>query len=332
MRAAWYDQQGLAGEVLHVGDRPDPEPGTGEVRVRVTYSGVNPGDTKKREGWLGSAMPYAEVIPHSDGAGVVDRVGSETDHALVGKRVAVHGAQSYRPSGTAAEYVVVPVELVTPLPDAVPDDIAALLGIPGVTAHRAVFGDGPVSGGVVLVQGVAGAVSSIAAQLARRDGATVIGTVRRTSDLNRPGLPEVDHLVALDDDPGTAIRRIAPAGVDRVIEVALDANADLDATVVANDAVIATYFARGERLSLPFPPLLFANVTVRFLGSDDFPAVAKRAAMDDLVAAVASGDLRLRVGEVRPLEQIADAHDAVDAGRSGRVVLRIAAAGLADQT
>lgn len=323
MKAAWYDEQGVASEVLRVGERPDPAPGEGEVRVRVTFSGVNPGDTKKREGWLGSAMPYPEVIPHSDGAGVVDQVGAGVDQALIGRRVAVHGAQSYRQFGTAAEYTIVPTDLVTPLPDTVSDEIAALLGIPGITAHRAVFSDGPVAGKVVLVHGVRGGVSGIAAQLAKRGGATVIGTVRRSSDLGSDGLPELDHVVALDDDPAAAVRRIAPDGVDRIVEVALDANADLDAAVIANDGVIATYFARGDRVSLPFPPLLFANVTVRFLGSDDFPPAAKRAAMDDLIAAVCEGALRLSVGEVVPLEQIAQAHDDVDTGRVGRVLVRI---------
>lgn len=324
MKAAWYDEQGVAGEVLRVGKRPDPVPDEGEVRVRVLFSGVNPGDTKKREGWLGSAMSYPEVIPHSDGAGVVDRVGAGVDVELVGRRVAVHGAQSYRPFGTAAEYTVVPKDLVTVVPDSVSDQVAALLGIPGITAHRAVFGDGPVTGKVVLVHGVRGGVSGIAAQLAKRGGATVIGTVRRSSDLGAEGLPDLDHVVALDADPAAAVRRIAPDGVDRIVEVALDANADLDAAVIANDGVIATYFARGARVSLPFPPLLFANVTVRFLGSDDFPPAAKRAAMDDLVAAVGEGGLRLSVGKVLPLEQIAQAHDDVDAGQVGRVLVRIA--------
>lgn len=322
MQAAWYDEQGTATEVLRVGDRPDPTAGAGEVRVRVTFSGVNPGDTKKRAGWLGSAMPYPEVVPHSDGAGVVDQVGAGVDESLLGTRVAVHGAQSYRPSGTAAEFTVVPVTLVTPLPDTVDDEVAAMLGIPGITAHRAVFGDGPVRGQVVLVHGIRGGVSGIAAQLARWGGATVIGSVRRTSDLGSAALPEVDQVVALDDEPEAAIRRLAPTGVDRVVEVALDANADLDAAVIANDGVIATYFAHGERVTLPFPPLLFANVTVRFLGSDDFPEAAKRAAMDDLVAAVDQGALRLEVGEVLPLDRIAQAHDDVDAGRVGRVLVR----------
>lgn len=323
MRAAWYEEQGPAAKVLHVGDRPDPEPGPGEVRVRVHRSGVNPGDTKKREGWLGSAMPSPLVIPHSDGAGVVDRIGGGADPALVGQRVAVYGAQSYRAFGTAAEYVVVPEALVVRLPDAVSDEVGASLGIPGITAHRAVFADGPVAGAVVLVHGVLGGVSSIAAQLAIRSGATVIGTVRRTPDVPRVDLPGIAHVVALDDDPVSAIRALVPDGVDRVIEVALDANADLDAAVIANDGVIATYFARADRVSLPFPPLLFANVSVRFLGSDDFAPEVKRTAMQELVNAAAEGALTVRISEVLPLDAIADAHDAVDAGTPGRVLLAL---------
>ncbi|NII40978.1 NADPH2:quinone reductase [Curtobacterium flaccumfaciens] len=321
MRAVWYDRQGPAAEVLRAGTIDTPEPAAGEVLVHLTRSGVNPGDTKKREGWLGSAMPYDRVVPHSDGAGVVDAVGPSVDPALVGTRVAVYGAQSYRAPGTAAEYVVVPAGLAVPLPDAVSDDVAAALGIPGITAHRAVFADGPVRGRTVLVHGVRGAVGSIAAQLAAAAGARLIVTVRRSSDVDGLDAPAGSTVVALDDDPVAAIRRIAPDGVDRVVEVALDANADLDAAVIANDGVIATYFARGDRVDLPFPPLLFANVLVRFLGSDDFAADVKRSAMEALVAAVAEGSLVVGIRTVLPLDEAAAAHDLVDAGGSGRVLL-----------
>src|SRR6476660_2754394 len=213
VRAVWYDRQGLASEVLQVGELPDPEPEPGEVRVRVRYSGVNPGDTKKRRGWLGPSMPYPRVIPHSDGAGVIDAVGSGVVRSRVGRRVWVYGAQSYRPFGTAAQYTVVPEQLAVDLPDDMPDDIGACLGIPGITAHRAVFGDGPVAGATVLVHGVLGAVGSMAAQLAAWNGATVIGTVRRSSDIEHVD-DAVRHPVALDDaDAVSAIRRVASDGV-----------------------------------------------------------------------------------------------------------------------
>src|SRR5580700_9489332 len=166
MLASWYQRQGPAAEVLQIGELPDPDPGPGEVRVRVRVSGVNPGDTKKRRGWLGSSMSFARVIPHSDAAGVIDAVGVGVDDGRLGQRVWVYGAQSYRSFGTAAQYAVVPGHLAVPLPGHLGDELGASLGIPGITAHRAVFADGPVDGATVLVQGVLGAVGSMAAQLA----------------------------------------------------------------------------------------------------------------------------------------------------------------------
>ncbi|MCR3750778.1 NADPH:quinone reductase [Lentzea californiensis] len=325
MFASWYDRQGSATEVLQFGELPDPRPGPGEVRVEVRLSGVNPGDTKKRRGWLGSSMPFPRVVPHSDAAGVVDAVGDGVDTGRVGRRVWVHGAQSYRAFGTAAQYVVVPGHLAVPLPDHVTDELAASLGIPGITAHRTVFADGPVDGRTVLVQGVLGGVGSLAAQLARWGGATVPGTVRKTSDLDLVDPAVVAHAVALDN-PAAAeeIRANAPDGVHRIVEVSLSDNADLDVAVVANDGIIAAYGTRADRTELPFWPLLFNNVTVRLFGGDDFPAAAKRAAARDLTAAAAVGALRVEVGKSFPLNEIAAAHDRVDAGGRGRVLLTVA--------
>ena len=185
MQAVWYDEQGDAGSVLHLGELPNPTPGPGEVRVRVRASGVNPGDTKKRRGWLGSSMAYPRIVPHSDGAGMIDTVGHGVS-AAGSVSVCGSGARSsYRPFGTAAQYTVVPSDHAVPLPDSVGDMVGAALGIPGITAHRAVFADGPVDGKTVVVQGVLGGVSSLAAQLATWGGATVIGTVRRRADLQR---------------------------------------------------------------------------------------------------------------------------------------------------
>ncbi|MFD3309732.1 NADPH:quinone reductase [Streptomyces sp. NPDC058694] len=324
MLASWYDRQGPAADVLHVGELPDPEPGPGDVRVRVSVSGINPGDTKKRRGWLGSSMPYPRVIPHSDSAGVIDKVGDGVDARRVGQRVWTYGAQSYRPFGTAAQYTVVPDQQAVPLPDHLGDELGASLGIPGITAHRAVFADGPVDGRIVLVHGVLGGVGSLAAQLARWGGATVIGTVRRGGDLDRVDPAAIPHAVALDaDDPAAEIRAYAPDGVHRVVEVSLSANADLDNEVTALDAVIAAYGTHADRTELPFWPLLFNNVTVRLLGSDDFPAPAKRQAARDLTAAAAAGALTVGVGDRFPLEDIAKAHDRVDAGGRGRVLVTV---------
>lgn len=321
--AAWYERPGAAADVLHVGEMPDPAPGAGEVRVRVAFSGINPGDTKKRADWLGYGMPFPRVVPHSDGSGVIDAVGDGVDPGRVGQRVWVYGAQSYRPFGTAAQLTVVPDEQAAPLPAAVSDELGACLGIPGITAHRAVFADGPVTGQTVLVQGVLGGVGSLAAQLARWGGATVIGTVTRANDVGKVG-SAVAHTVALDQvDAVDAVRAHAPDGVHRIIEVAFSDNADLDAEVVAPNAVIAAYATRRDRPDFPFWPMLFANVTIRMLGSDDFPTDAKRHAATDLITAAAEGALSIQIADPLPLDRIADAHDRVAAGTHERVLLAI---------
>lgn len=323
MLAAWYERPGPAAEVLEVGEMADPAPGPGEVRVRVTVSGINPGDTKKRSDWVGFGMLYPRVIPHSDGAGAIDAIGEGVDRARIGERVWVFGAQSYRAFGTAAQLSVVPAEQAVRLPEDVSDEIGACLGIPGITAHRAVFSDGPVTGKTVLVHGVLGAVSSLAAQLAAWNGATVIGSVRRGSDLE--GVDEaVTHSIALDQgDPVAAIRRVAPNGVDRIVEVSFSDNVGLDAAVAAAGAVIAAYATRNPRPDFDFWPMLFSNLTIRLLGSDDFPREAKQQAAADLTAAARERALRIPIDEPLPLQRIAEAHDRVDVGARGRVLLAI---------
>jgi len=320
MRAVWYDRQGPAADVLRVGDLPDPEPAPGEVRVRLRFSGISPGDTKKRRGWLGSTMPYPRVIPHSDGAGVIDKVGDGVSRTRLGRRVWVYGAQSYRPSGTAAGFTTVPDELAVDLPDEVGDETGAELGIAGITAHRTVFADGPVTGATILVNGALGAVGSIAAQLAARAGARVITTVRRTADL-----PSVHgDAVALDgEDPAGAIRALAPGGVDRIVEVDFAGNADLDAAVVHNNSIIAAYATSDDRPGFPFWPMLFDNVTLRLFGSDDFSRTAKHAAAVELTAAARAGDLIIPIAPPFSLDQVAAAHDQVDHGNRSRVLLAL---------
>jgi NADPH:quinone reductase len=328
MIAAWYDRQGPAADVLQVGELPEAEPGEGEVRVRLALSGISPGDIKKRQAWLGSSMAFPRIVPHSDGAGMVEAAGPGVDEARVGARVWVYGAQSYRPFGTAAGTTVVPSALAVDLPDAVSDDVGACFGIPGITAHRAVFADGPVAGQIVLVHGVRGAVSSMAAQLARWGGATVIGTVRTDAEVGLVGSGVADHVVSLESgnvgDTAAAIMDRAPDGVDRVVEVALSANVDLDAAVVRNGAVVAAYASNKDRPELPFWPMLFANVTIRLLGSDDFPQAAKDAAARDLTSAAADGALTVSVARTFPLAEIAKAHELIESGKApGRVLVSI---------
>lgn len=324
MKAVWYDEQGPASRVLRHGHVTTPHPGPGEVRVRLSFSGVNPGDTKKREDAFGYGMAFPRVIPHSDGSGVIDEVGDGVPASRVGQRVWVWGAQSYRAFGTAAGFTVIPEVMAVDLPGNVGDELGACLGIPGITAHRCVFADGPVRDRTVLVHGLLGGVGTLAAALARRAGARVLGTVRRTSDL-----PEAAHLadgvIALDDDPAERILDLAPAGVDRVVEVAMAANADLDSRIIANDGVIAAYATTSSPVTIPFWNLLFKNATLRMLGSDDFAADSRRRAVADLTDAAAEGSLPVRIGEALPLAQCARAHELVEQGSRERVLLRVTA-------
>jgi NADPH2:quinone reductase len=331
--AAWYEHRGPPRETLVVGEMPDPEPGPGEVRIAVSVSGISPGDTKKRSGWQGAPMEYPRIIPHSDGAGVIDAVGEGVQQERIGRSAWCYGAQSYRPFGTASQLVVVPAELAVDLPS-LPDESeaqmtaeqAACLGIAGITAHRAILADGSVEGLAVLIHGATGGVGSIATQLARRDGAHVIAVVR-------PGLIDralelgADHAFSTEDpNLASAVRAVAPDGVHRIAEVDFAAHIDLDADVLATGGVISSYSTSAERPELPYWKLGFADTTLRLLGSDDFSPAVKADAARALTAALLEGALRSRVAERVPLADIARAHELVERGANGRVLVTIPAA------
>lgn len=324
MRAAWYERTGTAADVLVVGEMPTPTPGRGEVRIKLQVSGINPGDVKKRQGWVGGAMPYPRVVPHSDGAGFIDIVGEGVAASREGQRVWCYGAQSYRPFGTAAEYVVLPEALAVPLPAAVDVVQGACLGIPGITAHRAVYADGPVGGMTVLVAGAAGGVGRAAVALALRGGATVIATVTRTSDVEPVRALGAHHVIDVSVQelvPG--IKAVAGGdGVDRVIEVALGANVAADTELLNQGGIIAAYATNDPEPTIPFWPLLFKNVVIRLLGSDDFPAAVKAQAAEELSAAAAGKQLWYQIAARYPLDAIVQAHEAMERpSTAGRVVL-----------
>src|SRR5246127_2904507 len=224
MKAAWYEKQGPAREVLTVGEIPNPSPTAGEVRIRIAASGINPGDIKKRQDAFGYGMAYPRVIPHSDGAGRIDQVGPGVSSEWMGRPVWCYGAQSYRPFGTAAEFTVVPVEQVAPLPDNVSMEQGACLGIPGITAHRAVHVAGAIKGQTVLVQGGAGAVGACAVQLAHQGGARVIATCRADADKQIASRAGADEVLLSDKELTSRVRVLAPGGIDHIVEVAFGAN------------------------------------------------------------------------------------------------------------
>jgi NADPH:quinone reductase len=322
MRAAWYERQGTARDVLQVGVIADPSPGPGEVRIRIAASGINPGDIKKRANAFGYGMPYPRVIPHSDGAGTVDAIGDGVSSQSLGERVWCFGAQSYRAFGTAAEYTVVPSSLVMPLPTGVSFEQGACLGIPSITAHRSVHVGGPVEQRWVLVQGAAGAVGVCAVQLARRAGAKVIATVRSAGDEVTARQAGAHHVFLTGPDLVTQIRKLAPDGVSHIVEVAFGANITTDLEVLALGGSIASYATDIPTPGIPFWPLLFKNIRVFFVGSDDVPWDAKAAAARDINEALAGGWTGFNIAARFPLEAIAEAHDAVDARSTrGRVVI-----------
>jgi NADPH:quinone reductase len=324
MRAAWYERQGSAREVLTVGEMPDPIPAAGELRIRISASGINPGDIKKRQDTFGSGMPYPRVIPHSDGAGRVDEVGDGVPSEWLGRSFWCYGAQSYRPFGTAAEFTVVPVAQAMALPETVKPEQGACLGIPGITAHRAVHVAGPVTGRTILVQGAAGSVGACAVQLARRAGAQVIGTVRSSSE-EEIARAAGAHQVLLNDEGFRArVTALAPHGIDHIVEVAFGANIDTDIELLKIGGSIAAYATDVGNPKIPFWLMVFKNLRIFFLGSDDFPPEAEITAAHDINSALEAGWSGFDIAERVPLADIARAHELVEHPvRRGRVVVTV---------
>jgi len=324
MKAAWYEKQGPAREVLTVGEMPDPVPGRGELRIRVKASGINPGDIRKRQDDFGVGMTYPRVIPHSDGAGQVDKAGEGVSGEWVGKSVWCYGAQSYRPFGTAAEFTVVPAAQTVPLPATVPMEQGACLGIPGITGHRAVHVAGSVSGRSVLVQGAAGSVGLCAVQLARQAGAHVIGTVRTAADEQTARQAGAHEVVLSDPELTERVKALAPEGVDHIVEVAFGANIERDVELLKMGGSIASYATNEATPAIPFWQMVFKNIRIFFLGSDDFAPEVKAAAARDINAALEAGWPGFAIGERVPLGEIVRAHELAEHPQHpGRIVVTL---------
>lgn len=324
MKAAWYEKQGAPSDVLVVGDMNDPVPGLHEVRIRIAASGINPGDVKKRQDTFGYGMPFPRIIPHSDGSGTVDAVGEGVTQEWLGRRVWCYGAQSYRPFGTAAEYTVVPVHQAVPLPDHISMEQGACLGIPTITAHRAVHVAGSVQGRTVLVQGGGGSVGVCAVQLAHQAGAFVIATCRSEHDREIALRAGADRVIRIDDKFVEHIRELAPEGVHHIIEVAFNANIETDVAVLAQGGSIATYATQDATPNIPFWLMIFSNIRLFFIGSDDVPTEAKIEAANAMTQALAAGWQGFEIAERFSLEQIAQAHKAVEhPSKPGRVIVTL---------
>ncbi|HVD19795.1 MAG TPA: NADPH:quinone reductase [Propionibacteriaceae bacterium] len=339
MRSVVYSRTGDP-SVLRLVDRDLTEPGPGEVRVRVVVSGVNPTDWKSRLGsGDGAAPPFPEVTPNQDGAGVVDALGEGVLDLAVGDRVWVYLAGHQRPTGTAQEYTNLPASRVVRLPTEANFDIGASLGVPAMTAHRAltVSEDGPdrlhpgaLAGKVVLVAGGAGAVGHAAIQLARWAGATVTTTVSGAAKAALAAAAGADHVINYRDvDAATAIKKVAPDGVDLVVEVAISANSQLNIDVVKPRASVASYANdRGGEFTLDVRQNMIKNLRYQFVLLYTVGDAALTAAVEDITLALVDG--ALPVGENAglplrrfPLAKTAAAHQAVQDGAVGKVLVDV---------
>jgi len=319
MRAAIYDEIGASAEVLRVEEVPTPEPGPGEVRLRVELSGVNPTDWKSRSGLTSRAIDGFQV-PHHDGVGVIDAVGDGVDRGRVGQRVWTWLAAAGNKWGTAAQWSVVPGRQAVALPDGVSDELAVCLGVPAMTAHRVLFADGPVTGRTVLVAGGAGAVGHFAIELAKHAGARVVTTVSGPPKAELAAKAGAD-LVVNYREPGAAekIKEFGP--VDRVAEVDLNSNLDLDLAVLSPNSQIITYASTGHDPVLSVRACMSANVALRFVLLYGVPAEALDQGAVDITTALRDGALSALPVHRYDLADVVAAQDAVQAGAVGKVVV-----------
>jgi NADPH2:quinone reductase len=325
MRAAWYEGFGPATDVLKLGTMPDPTPGPGEVLVRIHATGINPSDAKLRAGARpGAVMAFPRIIPHSDGAGVIEAVGKGVDPMRVGERVWLWNAQWRRAFGTAAELVALPSEQAVFLPDGTSFAAGATLSIPAMTAYHAVYADGPVDGQTILVTGGAGSVGRYACQMATLGGARVITTVSSAAKAAHAGV--ADWINYRETDVAAAVMDMTDGkGVDRIVEVDFGANQAASLAVIKEAGTIAAYASAADmEPKLSFYPFMFKHTTLRMLIRYVFTDAQNRAGEAALTKWLVAGKLRHAVVPGGTLDDIASGHDAVMAAEKlGTVVLTV---------
>jgi len=323
MKVAYYEANGSAREVLRVADVETPQPGPGEVRVKLATSGVNPSDVKSRQG-TARKIAFARVIPQSDGAGVIDQVGDGVPQSRIGERVWLWNGQWKRPFGTAAEFIAVPAVQAVPLPERVSFAEGACLGIPAMTAYHAVAlaALGPHSR--VLVSGGAGAVSQYVIQFAKRRGATVLTTISSAEKAAAAREAGADHTIDYKrEDVGAAVKAVAPEGVDAVIEMDLTANARLIPAVLRPKGSVIVYGTMPEA-TIPASFCLVNGIRIQFFLVYELDAAESAAAVDAIGDGLKAGWLKNRVAApTYPLADIVAAHEAVEKGSLGNVVVTL---------
>lgn len=327
MRAVTFSRTGSARDVFALEDRPVPEPGPGEVRVRIVASGVNPSDVKRRGAKPdGSPAEFPLVTPHSDGAGTIDAVGAGVDQRRVGERVWTFNAQFERPFGTAAEYCVVPDGYAVRLPAGVDFATGASLGVPALTAYHAVMLDGPLRGQTLLVQGGAGSVAHYAIQFAVAAGATVIATVSSSEKARHARAGGAAHTIDYKhEDVGERIRELTGGrGIARVIEVDLAANAPTYPSILADSAKVVVYGSGGVA---PVPSLIRLQTTIQFFVVYKLDDAVRRSHIAAITQMLEAGRLQHTLAGRFPLERIVEAHELTESGKAiGHVVVDVAEA------
>jgi NADPH2:quinone reductase len=325
MRAAFYERTGPAREVLVVGEMPAAEPGPGQVRVAIKTSGVNPSDVKARAG--SRPMLASRITPQSDGGGVIEKVGSGVPGERVGQRVWLWNGQWKRALGTCAEFITLPVEQAVAMPDPLTFEAAACLGIPALTAYRALATDGGVKDKLVLVTGGAGAVGHYAVQMAKLMGAakviTTVSTPAKADHARAAGADEVINYRT--ENVAESIRALTHGqGVDRVVEVDITGNAGLYPVIMARDGLIAAYGSSSQEIKLLFSPLILTGAAIRFFIVYELAPKVRAEAIEQLTRWINEGRLRHAVAARYPLDRIVDAHEAVERGTHiGNVVVAI---------
>ena len=323
MKAAWYERNGKAREVLTIGEMPDPHPAKGEVRVKIVCSGLNPTDVKRREGTRGQNIEFPRVIPNSDGAGVVDE---SSNKELLGKRVWVWNAQWGRAFGTCAEYICLPEAQVAPLPDGTDFAGGACLGIPAMTAHQALFSDGDIKNRTVLVTGGAGAVGHYAIQMAKWGGARVAATVSSDEKAKVAKAAGADLVINYkSEDVATKVLEFSPGGVDRVVEVDFGGNLDTNIKAVKLNGTIASYASMGNpEPKVPFYTMMRRGIAVDLVFVYMMKPEERARAIRDLGALLRENRLKHNVAKHFKLDDLVAAHELQESNKAlGNIVIEL---------
>jgi NADPH:quinone reductase len=324
MQAAFYERNGSAREVLRVGEIKTPQAAPGEVRVKLATSGVNPSDVKARRGAT-RKIAWPQVIPHSDGAGVIDQVGDGVAKARIGERVWVWNGQWKRAFGTAAEYITLPAALAVALPDKVSFEAGACLGIPAMTAYHALTLAPAAKGTTLLVSGGAGSVGQYVIQFAKLAGATVLTTISSDEKAKVAREAGADHTIDYKrENVGERVLELTDKrGVDAVIEMDLAANAKLIPQVLRPKGSVIIYGTAGDA-TLRAQLCLTQSIRLQFFLVYELDAAERERAVAAINRALTDGKLINRVAQPTfPLADTAAAHEAVERGTIGNVIVTL---------